>query len=791
LKRIIMRNTLSVISRNTSGGLISIHSVVRKSQPWQIVATALLTLAILLPISTEAQMILAPNSSWTVLFPSSWGNKQMPIGNGNGFSAGLPAPNSVWNPIARLLDLKTTIDLTGYDPSLVYYSIAIDDYYQLSVNGTVIDSLDYDCGGNGNNCPAVWGPPQNILAKAAAQGVTLNPGVNTIEVQIANENLDDGSANGYFAMQIYATNATFVAVTSDSSGKAAYSFDGMNWSASTLPNTSGWSAVCYGNGEFVAIPQSGSEEAYSTNGIDWIGSSSSGTLSGYWHLAYGSGHFVAIPAYGNDAQCSSDGLHWVPSVTGLPAEGYWSSVAYGNYNYVAVAYASANPAYSEDCGGVYWGASGQPPANNYSWNGVAYGNGLFVAVAGNGSVATSPDGNDWTSGSIPSGSGWSSVAFGNGIFAAVAADGSVASSTDGINWAVGSSVLSPASGWGNVTFGVANGSGIFVAVQNGGAGAAFSVDGISWSLSAAGMPSAQAWSSVAARAGVTFVAVTSDNSGKAAFSTDGIDWSASTLPNTLGSSAVCYGNGQFVAIPQSGSEEACSTNGFNWVGSSSSGSLSGYWHLAYGSGQFVAVPAYGDDAQCSSDGLHWVPSVTGLPTEGYWSSVAYGNYNYVAVAYAYANPAYSENNGGVYWGASGQPPANNYSWNGVAYGDGLFVAVAGNGSVATSPDGNDWTSGSIPSGSGWSSVAFGNGIFAAVAADGSVASSTGGINWTVGSSVLSPASGWGNVTFGSGLFVAVQNGGAATAFSKDGVNWFLSRGGMPSAQAWSSVTVQQ
>jgi hypothetical protein len=503
MKGFFMRKIRSAMPTDQVNRLPIIYGVMRNVKRWQIGVVALLALTVLLPISIDAQIILAPNAYWTVINPSSLGSQQMPIGNGSGFSPDLPAPNSAWScsgnpPTAPILDLETTIDLTGYDPSLVYYSIAIDSLYQLSVNGVLIDSLDCNCSAPSD---AAWGASQNLLAKAAAQGVTLNPGVNTIQVQIASEEFDDPDGNGYFAMLVYATNAAFVAVTSDSSGKAAYSFDGMNWSASTLPNTSGWTPVCYGNGQFVAVSQAGYDEATSRDGINWVAHPSSGCLPpGGWNLAYGDGAFVAVPTgFGNAADYSSDGLNWVSSVTGLPSAGYTFSVAYGNDVFATVSDFYGVEAYS-DSRGAYWVPSRQRLANSYScrWSGLTYGNGIFVAVSLGGCSGSSPDGNIWTSGSMPSGTAWSSVAFGNGIFAAVAADGSVASSADGINWTVGSGVLTPASGWGNVTFGVANGSGIFVAVQNGGAGAAFSVDGMNWSLSSAGMPSAQAWSSVAA-----------------------------------------------------------------------------------------------------------------------------------------------------------------------------------------------------------------------------------------------------------------------------------------------------
>ena len=60
----------------------------------------------------------------------------------------------------------------------------------------------------------------------------------------------------------------FVAVANDSN-KAAYSTDGINWTAAALPNSAGWYNVTYGNGKFVTVVRGSNKAAYSTNGINW------------------------------------------------------------------------------------------------------------------------------------------------------------------------------------------------------------------------------------------------------------------------------------------------------------------------------------------------------------------------------------------------------------------------------------------------------------------------------------------------------------------------------------------
>jgi len=51
------------------------------------------------------------------------------------------------------------------------------------------------------------------------------------------------------------------------SNKAAYSTDGINWTAATLPSSAYWQSVTYGDGKFVAVTRNTSNKAaYSFTG---------------------------------------------------------------------------------------------------------------------------------------------------------------------------------------------------------------------------------------------------------------------------------------------------------------------------------------------------------------------------------------------------------------------------------------------------------------------------------------------------------------------------------------------
>ena len=93
-------------------------------------------------------------------------------------------------------------------------------------------------------------------------------------------------------------NSKFVAVASGSD-KAAYSTDGINWTASTFPSSAGWRSVTYGDGKFVAVANSSNESAYSTDGVNWTESTLPSSTN-WTSVTYGDGKFVAV-AYGSDA----------------------------------------------------------------------------------------------------------------------------------------------------------------------------------------------------------------------------------------------------------------------------------------------------------------------------------------------------------------------------------------------------------------------------------------------------------------------------------------------------------
>ena len=116
------------------------------------------------------------------------------------------------------------------------------------------------------------------------------------------------------------------------------------WTAFTMPSSSDWYSVTYGNGKFVVVATStSSAAAYSTDGINWTAATLPYALS--WEsVTYGNGKFVAVANGTTTAVYSTNGITW--TAVAMPSSSIWLSVCYGNGKFVAVAYGSTAAAYA-------------------------------------------------------------------------------------------------------------------------------------------------------------------------------------------------------------------------------------------------------------------------------------------------------------------------------------------------------------------------------------------------------------------------------------------------------------
>lgn len=140
------------------------------------------------------------------------------------------------------------------------------------------------------------------------------------------------------ALRVIYANSKFVAT--GLSNLSLTSTDGISWSVGTMPTTSNWLSIAFGSNAFVSTSASGLQyAAYSTNGIVWT----SVTLpSGQWrYVSYGDNKFVAVglaagaysSIFGISAH-SSDGITWTLSEYTKYGSFYNSSPIYVEASYV-------------------------------------------------------------------------------------------------------------------------------------------------------------------------------------------------------------------------------------------------------------------------------------------------------------------------------------------------------------------------------------------------------------------------------------------------------------------------
>jgi hypothetical protein len=278
-------------------------------------------------------------------------------------------------------------------------------------------------------------------------------------------------------------NGMFVSIAgSGTNNRVMTSQDGVNWTTRTSAADNGWHGITYGNGLFVAVAGSGTGTRVMTSpdGITWTLRASA--ADNQWRsVAYGNGLFVAVSndGTGNRVMTSPDGIIWTSRVSAV--DNGWEGLTYGPANtstgglFVAVAPSGTANRVMTSPDGTTWTAQSTSGFDN-AWFQVTYGNGLFVAVAcgvndtvcdttaGN-RVMTSPDGVTWTTRTTPADIAWASIAYGNGLFVAVASSSGsgnkVMTSVDGINWVTRASAAD--NDWRGVTYG----NGLFVAVACG------------------------------------------------------------------------------------------------------------------------------------------------------------------------------------------------------------------------------------------------------------------------------------------------------------------------------------
>ena len=292
-----------------------------------------------------------------------------------------------------------------------------------------------------------------------------------------------------------------------------------------------------------------------------------------------------------------------------------------------------------------------PPQNsNFTFKSICYGNGLFVAIdsdynAGNSRVFTSPDGINWTerSSNVINNYYWLSVCYGNGLFVAVGAQrgtgggiikntNNIMTSPDGINWIQRTGVS-------GVLCSVGYGNGRFVAYGENDTNSIIisSTNGTSWTLVKQTEWKMQTMSNIRNNAiaygNGKYAVVTYLTNGSQSInmysSNNGTAWTAHYNNNTPRMDIICYGDGKFVGA--FGNFIYYSYDAIIWEEASVPVSGLGATSICYGNGLFVIVRnsgTYGDRVLISSDGINWTRRTC---VERSWTAVCYGNDRFVSV----------------------------------------------------------------------------------------------------------------------------------------------------------------
>jgi len=309
---------------------------------------------------------------------------------------------------------------------------------------------------------------ENVTVLGSALGGT--DGTHDLTITITS--VDSNGAVLVYDEEGYGQPGVFVAVKT-AANAGAYSMDGTNWVANTMPSTSNWTAVAHGliedgstlakQGRFVAVADSGTSAAYSDNGVTWVASALPASAD-WCGVTYDNGRFIAIASNSTTVAISLDGIVW--DVTGTLNSTGFTAITARRGRLVAVKAGSTTAAWSSD-GGENWTDVSLPASSN--WSSVAWGNGKFVATATDSdNAAFSLDGATWSAMTIGSPdsttpAGIQKVEYGQGLFMATAYNAAVngydyvAHSQDGINWTwtgYGDGEISSSSGGIAIAFGV-------------------------------------------------------------------------------------------------------------------------------------------------------------------------------------------------------------------------------------------------------------------------------------------------------------------------------------------------
>ena len=548
---------------------------------------------------------------------------------------------------------------------------------------------------------------------------------------------------------------------------AAYSDDGVSWTAGTLPANAGQIyAIAFGADRFVAAGETG--RIYSSvDGVTWTEATSPVTSS-LRSVAYADGLWV-ISGDSGRLLTSTDGVNW----TNRSVATSNTLIGVARHNGAWFASSSTVECYTS-ADGIGWTRVATPGRTNNTLRVLSTAGVLFTTTV-NGSIAFAEDVRTWTTHRIDAtaGTSFNGATTGGGrilvfgsrgliysaeapttIFPILAAP-TLRNEADSLKAAVGRKNVFAAGGPGFTKLELyANGT--KVSELSGSAGA------LAWTPAAIGNYSLVVRGVNAAGESAISSAV------PAVVGLPNWNWrNPSPLGNDL-RGAVRVG-GKWWMVGGSGAFLTLDTNGvLTSLDFPTTQNLTG---IAYGNGRFVISGPYFDAGAreeigslwTSTDGYAWTPLLT----------TVFDNFSLNFVAFSGDQWLTGSTSGllltspdGINW--TRQISGLTTSIRAAAYGNGRWVAVGAGGRVITSTNGVAWTSRTTGVTTDLNAIAFNGGMFVAAGASGVILNSGDGVTWARQTSgVTSVLNGVGVV---KGMWVAVGDGGV-TRVSADLVTW--------------------
>ena len=232
-----------------------------------------------------------------------------------------------------------------------------------------------------------------IVGKSTNQGLYSQNGTSWASTGLLPTN---GNWNGlHYGKKAADSTMTWICLNEGTNNGAYSTDDGASWTAMTLTSTADWKSTAYGKDKFVIVSTGNTTggAAYSADGITWTASNLGGAGTQNYHkVIFGKNEFIAITDGAQYSQ-SSDGINWnskaLPTFTDTRTK--VKDIAWGNGRYLVIGDRGTEAFYSFD--GVNWSVTAVDSTADSSIGGgdglLEYGMGAFLWYsATNGQIRT-------------------------------------------------------------------------------------------------------------------------------------------------------------------------------------------------------------------------------------------------------------------------------------------------------------------------------------------------------------------------------------------------------------------